>query len=85
MDGLQRTATDNFDPHGEEGTQEKNRYLSLEGEKATKKSPPRALLESALKGQEAGTILGLGAQHKGGMVVVSDRAKKATLAMLLGM
>ena len=39
----------------------------------------------ALKAQEAGTLLSLGAQNKGGMVVVSDRAKRATLARLLGL
>ena len=57
---------DNLDPHDEKETQEKNRALSRQGEKATKKSPPRASLEAA-------------------MVVVSDRAKKATLVRLLGM
>ena len=74
--GRQKVATDNFDPHNEEGTQE---------EKATQRTPPIASLELARKGQEAKTLFGRGVQHRGGMVVVSDRAKKATLARLVGM
>ena len=35
--------------------------------------------------KEAETVAGRGVAHKGGMVLVSDRAKKTTLARLLGM
>ena len=76
--GLQRAAVDNLDPHAEEGTKKEKRALSLLGEKAIKKLLPMALLESALKVQEEGTLLSRGAQHKGGMAVVSDRVKIPT-------
>ena len=52
---------------------------------AAKKLLLLASSESALKALGAGTLLSLGAQNKGGMVVVSDRAKRATLAKLLCM
>ena len=52
---------------------------------AAKKLLLLASSESAQKALEAGTLLSLGAQYKGGMVVVSGRAKKATLARLLGL
>ena len=67
---------DKVDHHKEEGTQE---------EKPTQRTAPKTLLKSAREGQEAETVAGRGVSHKGGMVVVSDRAKKATLARLLGM
>ena len=60
----------------EEGAQE---------EKATRRTTPKTALRAAREGQEAKTVVGRGGQHKGGMVVVSDRAKKATLVKLLGM
>ena len=41
--------------------------------------------ESAQKALAAGTLLSLGAQAKGGLVVVSGRAQKAILARLLGL
>ena len=59
-----------MNPHEKEGTQ---------------RTPPIAPLESAQRGQETETLVGRGVQKKGGTVVVSDRAKKATLARLLGM
>ena len=37
------------------------------------------------EGKEAETVAGWGVAHKGGMVLVSDRAKKTTLARVLGM
>ena len=52
---------------------------------AAKKLLLLASSESVQKALEAGTLLSLGAQYKGGMVVVSGRAKKATLARLLGL
>ena len=52
---------------------------------AAKKLLLLASSESALKALGAGTLLSLGAQNKGVMVVVSDRAKRATLARLLGL
>ena len=45
--GCRKAATDNFDPHYEEGTQQ---------EKATQRAPPIAPLESAQKGQKAETL-----------------------------
>ena len=47
--GRQKAATDNFNPHDEEGTQE---------EKAVQRTPPIASLESARKCQEAETLVG---------------------------
>ena len=52
---------------------------------AAKKLLLLASSESAQKALEAGTLLSLGAQKNGGMVVVSGRARKATLARLLGL
>ena len=62
--------------HEEEGTQE---------EKATQRTAPKTLLKVALEGQEAETVAGQGVSNKGGMVLVSDGAKRTTLARLLGM
>ena len=45
---------------------------------------PRSYSSWLPQNLQAGTLLSLGAQYKGGMVVVSGRAKKATLARLLG-
>ena len=49
--GCRKEDQDNFDPHYKEGTQE---------DKATQRTPPKALLESARKGQEAETLVGRG-------------------------
>ena len=52
---------------------------------ATLRTAPKTLLKLAQEGQEAETVAGRGVSHKGGMVLVSDRAKKTTLARFLGM
>ena len=51
----------------------------------TRGHTPKALLESDQKTQEMEALAGRGVHHKGGMVVVLDRAKKSTLTKLLGM
>ena len=65
-----------IDRHKEEGTQE---------EKATQRTAPKTLGKVGREGKEAEKVAGRGAAHKGGMVLVSDRAKKTTLARVLGM
>ena len=70
-----KEAVGNVDPHDKEGTQE---------EKADQRTTPKAFLGSDQKNQEMEALAGRGFLHKGGMVVVSDRAKKLTLTNLLG-